>query len=86
MKLTDLINIGSALSKKLIAADITTPETLIELGSFNAFMRLKLNDPSQCIFTLMALEGAIQGVKWNHLSDADKAELKQLIENLDANN
>lgn len=84
MTLAELPNIGIALSEKLMQAGILTPAELIAIGSKKAWQRLKRYDAEVCINTLMALEGAIQGVRWHHLSEDSKRELKQFYRQDDA--
>lgn len=72
MKLTDLPNIGKELEKQLLSIGINSYDDLVSLGSTEAWIRIKKIDPSACINRLMALEGAIQKIRWNQLSDSDK--------------
>ena len=44
--------------------------------SQSCVVKIQEIDPSACIHRLLALEGAIQGVKKTELSDAVKADLK----------
>ena len=60
--LTDLPNIGPELARLLEQADIHDPETLRELGTEAAFLRLKARAPAACFHKLTALEGAVRGV------------------------
>ena len=62
-KLSDLQNIGKVLEARLVEAGVDTPETLRELGSREALVRLRKADPGACVRELYALEGAIRGVK-----------------------
>lgn len=50
-KLSDLPNVGKVLEQNLIAVGIQTPEQLREIGSKEAFVRIRLNaDPGHaCI-------------------------------------
>ncbi|AGK52676.1 TfoX domain-containing protein [Bacillus sp. 1NLA3E] len=80
--LTSIPNIGEVLAQKLIDVGINSPENLIEVGSKEAFIRIKHADDSACINMLYALEGAIQGVRWHSLSDETKRELKQFFKAL----
>ncbi len=82
MKLSDMPNIGKELESRLIKAGIKTPRELIELGSKETFFRMKLIDESTCINVLYALEGAIQGIRWHHLSPEDKAGLKSFYQKI----
>ena len=67
-ELSKLPNIGKAVEAQLIQVGIETPEALREIGAKAAWLKIQEIDPSACINRLMALEGAIQGVK--------KADLK----------
>jgi len=80
-ELTKHPNIGKEIEKQLNAAGIYTYEELVRLGSIDAWLRLKAIDPGACQSRLMALEGAIQNVRWHHLPEADKQRLKALYNN-----
>lgn len=80
--LSKLPNIGKVLEDKLIEAGIDTPEKLIELGSKEAFMRIRAYDDTACINMLYGLEGAVQGIKDNYLSDQTKQDLKLFYKTL----
>ena len=56
---------------------IDTSEKLRELGAERAWLEIQKIDESACIHRLLALEGAICGVKKTLLSDERKAELKK---------
>lgn len=77
--LKQMPNIGSVLEQKLLEAGITTPEELISLGSEKAFLRLKGICPTACLNMLLALEGAIRGIRWHQLSKTRKEELKEFL-------
>ncbi|KYC44868.1 MAG: hypothetical protein APG12_01517 [Candidatus Methanofastidiosum methylothiophilum] len=72
-------NIGKEVSKKLIAVGIDSPEKLIKLGSKEAFIRIKTIDDSACFSMLQGLEGAIRGVRWHHLPEETKKDLKEFF-------
>lgn len=76
-ELTKLPNIGKTLAEQLIAIDIDTKEKLEEIGSRDAWLKIKEIDPSACYNRLCALEGAIQGIRWHDLSQNDKNKLKE---------
>ncbi|WP_268744530.1 MULTISPECIES: TfoX/Sxy family DNA transformation protein [Thermoanaerobacterium] len=57
-------------------AGVETPGQLIELGSKEAFLRIRTIDSSACINRLYALEGAIRNIRWHFLSQDIKDELK----------
>lgn len=85
-KLSDLHNIGLELERQLIDVGITTKEELIDCGSEEAWLKIKQKDPSACINRLMALEGAIQNIRWHNLPDKDKQRLKEFYERNKINN
>lgn len=76
-ELTKLPNIADKLESQLADVGITTIEQLKEVGSKEVWLRILARDPSACIMRLSALEGAIQGVRWHHLDDETKTELKE---------
>jgi len=82
MELIEMPNIGKEVSKKLIAIGIGTPEKLMELGSKEAFIRIKTIDNTACFSMLQGLEGAIQGVRWHHLPEPVKKDLKQFFDSV----
>ena len=75
-KLSDLPNIGAKLEEQLKKVSINTLQDLQDLGSIEAWLRIKAIDDSACIHRLYALEGAIQGIKKSELSIDIKKELK----------
>ena len=75
-ELSKLPNIGKAVEAQLIQVGIETTEALREIGAKAAWLKIQEIDPSACIHRLLALEGAIQGVKKSMLPDAVKAGLK----------
>lgn len=81
-ELHELPNIGTVAERKLRQAGVETPEQLAEIGSREAFMRLKLLDPGACLHMLYALEGAVRGIRKNQLSDQTKRELKDFFQSL----
>ncbi len=75
--LSELQNIGKEIEQKLLQVDIDTPEKLKEIGSKQAWLKIKSIDPSTCYNCLCALEGAIQDIRWHHLEEGVKQELKE---------
>ena len=71
-----LPNIGPIVEEQLLEAGIGTPEQLKQLGSREAWLRIRASDPSACIHRLYALEGAIRGIRKAELPADVKAELK----------
>ena len=59
-ELSKLPNIGKVVEEQLNQVGITTVDQLIDLGSKEAWLRIKAIDDSACINRLQGLEGAIQ--------------------------
>ena len=76
-ELTSMMNIGKEMAKKLTAVGIDSSEKLIELGSKQAFLKLKAAYPKVCLVHLYTLEGAIHNTEFNGLSEDKKKELKE---------
>ena len=75
-ELAKLPNIGKVVEEQLNQVGITTYEELKELGSRQAWLRIKAIDDSACIHRLYSLEGAILGIKNTELDAETKADLK----------
>ena len=79
-ELTKLPNIAAKLEGQLADVGITTAQELKKIGSREAWLRILARDPSACLMRLLALEGAIQGVRWHYLDDETKASLKEFYQ------
>ena len=75
-ELSKLPNIGNVLEKQLNDVGINTIDDLINLGSKETWLKIKEIDDSACLNRLMALEGAIQNLRWHNLSEEDKENLR----------
>ncbi|NLI52764.1 MAG: TfoX/Sxy family protein [Clostridiales bacterium] len=75
-ELKTLPNIADKLETQLIEVGIPTIAALEQTGSREAWLRIAAIDPSACYMRLCALEGALHGVRWHHLDDETKKELK----------
>lgn len=75
-ELAKLPNIGKVVEEQLNQVGITTYEELKELGSRQAWLRIKAIDDSACIHRLYSLEGAILGINKTELDAETKADLK----------
>ncbi|WP_295745262.1 TfoX/Sxy family DNA transformation protein [uncultured Oscillibacter sp.] len=75
-ELTSMANIGAEMARKLRSAGIHSAEELMATGSKQAFFQLKTLYPQVCLVHLYALEGAIQHVEFNSLSEDQKRDLK----------
>lgn len=79
-ELSKLPNIGKSVEEQLNQVGITSFEELKEVGAKNAWLKIQEIDESACIHRLMALEGAIHGVKKTMLPDEVKADLKHFYQ------
>ena len=79
-ELSKLPNIGKTVEEQLAQVGINTADELREIGAKAAWLKIQEIDESACIHRLMALEGAIQGVKKTMLPDEVKADLKGFYE------
>lgn len=75
-ELTSMMNIGKEMARKLTSVGIESSEKLIEIGAKDAFFKLKQKYPNVCLVHLYTLEGAIQDIDFNKLSENKKKELK----------
>lgn len=75
-ELSKLPNIGKVLEEQLSQIGIETPEQLREMGSRQAWLKIREIDESACINRLQALEAAIQGIRKTELTPEVKADLK----------
>ncbi len=75
--LMSMMNIGKEMEKKLASVGIDSSGKLMEAGAKDAFIKLKQKYPNVCLVHLYALEGAIQNVEFNSLSEDKKRELKE---------
>ena len=76
-ELASMMNIGKEMERKLTSVGIDSMEKLIELGSKEAFVKLKQTYPNVCLVHLYTLEGAIHNIEYNCLSEDKKKELKE---------
>jgi predicted flap endonuclease-1-like 5' DNA nuclease len=79
-ELSKLPNIGPEVERQLNQVGIYTYEELKNIGAQNAWLKIQVIDESACIHRLLALEGAIQGVKKSLLSQDKKEELKEFYQ------
>ena len=79
-ELSKLPNIGKEVEKQLNNVGIFTYDELKDIGTEKAWLKIQQIDISACIHRLLALEGAIQGVKKTALPQERKAELKDFYE------
>lgn len=75
-KLSELPNIGKEIEKQLNEVGIYSHDELKALGAKQVWLKIQSIDTSACIHRLLALEGAIQGIKKAELPEERKTELK----------
>ena len=78
-ELAKLPNIGKVLEEQLNQAGITTYEELKEIGSRQAWLKIKAMDDTACLHRLDSLEGAILGIKKAELTTETKQDLKDFF-------
>lgn len=81
-ELAKLSNVGKILEKNLNEIGIYTEKQLKEIGSKEAFIRIKFYDPGACLHMLYGLQGAIEGIKDTFLTESTKQDLKAFYKNL----
>ena len=69
-------NIGKTVEEQLLQAGITTAEGLKAVGAKAAWLKIQEIDETACIHRLLALEGAIRGIKKSLLPEEIKADLR----------
>ncbi|MCI9092527.1 MAG: TfoX/Sxy family protein [Coprobacillus sp.] len=79
-KLTTLKNIGKEMERKLKSVGIHSKDDLIKIGSKEVFIRLKTQYPHICLVHLYALQGAIDNIEFNQLSEETKRNLKEFFD------
>ncbi|GAA0742081.1 TfoX/Sxy family protein [Clostridium oceanicum] len=75
-ELSKLPNIGEKIESQLNKVEIFTYDELKDIGTEKAWLKIQEIDSSACIHRLLALEGAICGVRKKDLPEKRKAELK----------
>lgn len=79
-ELSKLPNIGKVVEDQLHQAGIFTAEDLKSAGAKQAWLKIQEKDPSACMHRLLALEGAIRGIRKTEIPDDVKADLKEFYQ------
>lgn len=79
-ELSKLPNIGKVVEEQLNQTGIFTKEELKAAGAKQAWLGIQKIDESACIHRLLALEGAIRGVKKTELPEDVKKDLKEFYQ------
>lgn len=80
--LDSMLNIGKELKAKLFSIGVSSSDELIKIGSKEVFRQLKQRYPNVCLAHLYALQGAIDHIDYNKLSDEVKLDLKKFSDGL----
>ena len=81
-ELSSMKNIGKVIEKRLKAAGIHTAEELRNLGSREAFIKLKNVHTKVCLVHLYTLQGAVENIEYNLLPPETKRKLKEFSDKL----
>ena len=76
MRLSELPNIGPKLESLLVEHGISTPEDLRTLGAVETCRRLRFQG-EDCVNKLLALEGAIRGIRWHDIPREEREALRR---------
>ncbi|MBI9036506.1 MAG: TfoX/Sxy family DNA transformation protein [Bacteroidales bacterium] len=74
-ELSSLPNVSKLIKRKLNDVNIYNADQLIEIGSREAFTKIKAAFPQSCIYFLFRLEGAVTDKKWYKLGKEKEKEL-----------
>lgn len=83
-ELSKLPNIGPVVEEQLNQVGIYTYDQLKEIGSRQAWLKIKAVDESACIHRLYSLEGAIRGIRKAQLPEEEKSDLKAFYRSVKA--
>lgn len=79
-ELAKMPNIGKVVEEQLNQVGIRSEDDLKAAGAKNAWLKIREIDESACIHRLLALEGAIRGVKKTELPEEVRKELKEFYQ------
>lgn len=75
-ELTGLPNLGPTPVAELEAAGIGSPAQLRALGARSAWERIRARNPERdCSSSLLALEGAVRGVRWMQIEPSERRRI-----------
>lgn len=75
--LENLPNVGPELARELRAAGVETAAQLRRLGAKGAWAKVRdVNPERDCASSLLALEGAVRGVRWTSIQPAERKVLR----------
>jgi len=73
--LRELKNIGVVVAAELEKAGIADGEALSAAGAVGAAIRLRAAGFDVCRSKISGLEGALRGIRWNHIPAAEREAL-----------
>jgi DNA transformation protein and related proteins len=79
-RLVDLQNLGPKSAAMLAAAGIISAGELQRLGAVAAFVKVRQAGARPSLNLLWALQGAIEGVPWQHVAKHHRASLLLALE------
>lgn len=81
--LSSLPNVGKVLEENLNRIGVYTEEQLVQMGSQDAFIRIRLlADSGACLHMLYGIQGAIENIRYTQLAEETKQELKEFYKGL----
>ncbi len=83
----DLPNIGPQLAKLLLQVGVETTEQLKCSNAESLFVQIRAFDPTACVCKLMAIDGAIKGIRWHDLPNerTSSSSLFRCLRGVDVN-
>jgi DNA transformation protein len=81
--LKGLPNLGPTLTAELLAAGVDSPARLRNLGAAAAWERVRQANPERdCASSLLALEGAVRGIRWTQIDAAERRRIARYARSL----
>ncbi|WRS28489.1 TfoX/Sxy family DNA transformation protein [Oscillospiraceae bacterium MB08-C2-2] len=81
--LSSMPNVGKVLEKNLNAIGVYTSQQLIQMGSKEAFFRIRIEvDDGACLHMLYGIQGAIENIRDTELSENTKQDLRAFYNSL----
>ena len=78
--LAALVNLGPTSAQWLVDAGVKTPTRLRALGAVEVYRRVAYSRGGSVTYNLLyALEGAIRGMRWDHLPESLRAHLRRRV-------
>lgn len=76
-RIEDLPNLGPYMARRLAEIEVTDEDALRALGAVEAYQRLRfMFGREMTLNALWAMEAALLGLDWRHLSEAHKQALR----------